>query len=280
MLTFILAQVDPKTVDMAATHLEKTPWLGVVLPLLGIVAVLLLGVVFFFTKFFPWLKEEIKAWRELRTQEQQAQLAHTKEMMAARGAESEKTVQHVIDTGRHNLDLMTKEVGERVADLKDGLASLHETTRQVQRQLAGVAAKTGTPIVLLALIWFIPYHRMAGASHTSVAVARRAAPAASAPVELARVNTGEPGTTPPPGRKLPPPGPVRKDCDSTTCKPPSYCSRGVCQGAARKPPPAKLAGGRMLGPSSFAVRASWQDIEPEAFPEPLSDSRWLAGVLP
>lgn len=253
-LLALLAQVDPKTVDMAATHLEKTPWLGVVLPLLGIVAVLLLGVVFAATKVFPWMQTEIKAWRELRVAEQAAQLAHTKEMMAARSADSEKTVQHAIDTGRHNLDLMTKEVGERVADLKDGLASLHETTRQVQRQLAGVAAKTGAPIVLLALFWFVPYHRSAGALE-------------------ARVGTGDPGTTPAPG-KVPPPGPVRKDCDRTTCRPPAFCSRGQCQNAARKPPVHKMAAGQTPDPQGWVATEAWRDRELDLFAAPESDQDW------
>lgn len=92
--------------------------------------------------------------------------------------------------------------------------------------------------------------------------------------ELARVGTGDPGTTPAPGR-LPPPGPVRKDCDPRSCKPPSYCSRGECQGAARKPAPTKLAG-QPSSPSSYAARAAWQDAEPEAFPERLSDELWLS----
>lgn len=264
MLHLILAQVDSKTAEVAVTHIEKTPWLGLVLPLLGIVAVLLLGVVFAATKVFPWMQTEIKAWRELRVAEQATQLAHTKEMMAARSADSEKTVQHAIDTGRHNLDLMTKEVGERVADLKDGLASLHETTRQVQRQLAGVAAKTGAPIVLLALFWFIPYHRLAGASRASEPV-----------VQEAKVGTGEPGQPlPAPGRA---PGPVRKDCDKRTCKPPAHCEGGECVGSARKPPPTKMAG-QAGSPSSDLVRAAWQDSQPEAFPERLTDSEWLAGL--
>jgi len=95
--------------------------------------------------------------------------------------------------------------------------------------------------------------------------------------ELARVGTGEPGVTPAPG-KLPPPGPVRKDCDSTTCKPPGRCERGQCVGSARKPAPTKLAG-QAMGASSYAVRAAWQDTEPEAFPERLSDAQWLAQQL-
>ena len=114
---------------------------------------------------------------------------------------------------------------------------------------------------------FLPY--------SWVPVARQPAPV----VELARVGTGEPGQTPPPARRLPPPDPPRKDCDSVTCRPPSFCSRGVCQGAAKKAPPAKLAGGQTLGPSSFAARAAWQDIEPEPFLARPSDSQWLAGVL-
>ncbi len=92
--------------------------------------------------------------------------------------------------------------------------------------------------------------------------------------ELARVGTGDPGTTPAPGRTAP--GPVKKDCDSTWCKPPSRCSRGECVQTARKPPPTKMAG--QLGPSSFAVRAAWQDTEPEPFPERQSDAQWLAAT--
>lgn len=101
--------------------------------------------------------------------------------------------------------------------------------------------------------------------------------AQASPRELARVGTGEPGVTPAPG-KLPPPGPVRKDCDSTTCKPPGRCERGQCVGSARKPAPTKLAG-QAMGASSYAVRAAWQDTEPEAFPERLSDAQWLAQQL-
>ena len=88
--------------------------------------------------------------------------------------------------------------------------------------------------------------------------------------ELARAGTGDPG-------KPTPPGPVRKDCDPRSCKPPSYCSKGECIGTARKPPPAKMAGAPSR-PSSFAVRSAWQDSEPEAFPERLTDSQWLAGL--
>lgn len=91
--------------------------------------------------------------------------------------------------------------------------------------------------------------------------------------ELARVGTGDPGTTPAPGRISP--GPVRKDCDPRTCRPPSYCSKGECQGSARKPPPTRIAG-QASSPSSYAVRAAWQDSEPEAFPERLSDELWLS----
>lgn len=91
--------------------------------------------------------------------------------------------------------------------------------------------------------------------------------------ELARVGTGDPGTTPAPGRT--PPGPVKKDCDPRTCRPPSQCRNGECQGSARKPPPTRIAG-QASSPSSYAVRAAWQDSEPEAFPERLSDELWLS----
>lgn len=91
--------------------------------------------------------------------------------------------------------------------------------------------------------------------------------------ELVRVGTGEPGVTPPPGRTAP--GPVRKDCDPRTCKPPVRCERGECVGAAKKPAPTKLAG-QVGAPSSFAVRASWQDSEPEPMPERQSDAQWLS----
>lgn len=92
--------------------------------------------------------------------------------------------------------------------------------------------------------------------------------------ELARVGTGDPGTTPAPG-KLPSPGPVRKDCDPQTCKPPARCERGQCVGSARKPAPTKLAG-QASPPSSYAARESWQDSCPEPFAERLSDELWFS----
>lgn len=90
--------------------------------------------------------------------------------------------------------------------------------------------------------------------------------------ELAKVGTGDPGQTPAPGRT--PPGPVRKDCDPLTCKPPARCERGQCVGSAKKAPPTKLAG--QLGPSSYASFAAWQDSCPEPFAERLPDALWLS----
>lgn len=86
--------------------------------------------------------------------------------------------------------------------------------------------------------------------------------------EVARAATTEPSK----------PGPVHKDCDPKSCRPPSHCERGECVNSARKPVPTKLAG-QASSPSSYAVRAAWQDTCPEPMLERQSDAQWLAQQL-
>lgn len=140
------------------------------------------------------------------------------------------------------------------------------------------------PLVMLAVFLGCTFLPSQPGPSPSILQAHKSKPPASsdwlpaaAAGELARVGTGDPGQTPAPG-KLPPPGKLHKDCDSTWCRPPSRCTRGECVNSARKAPPTKLAG-QVHGPSSIAVRASWQDTEPEAFVERQSDELWLAGVI-
>lgn len=243
LLLSFAPEVTPELVNAVASHEERAPWLAVVLALSAIVAVMVAGLVWVARSALPWVAAQLAAHRESLQQ-----------MINQRGADADRLATMAVGSAH-------KELGERVADVHEAVTETHETTKAVQRQLASIAAKVGAPVVLLLLLW----------------LALRPPAAAGYRGELARVGTGEPGVTPAPG-KLSPPGPVRKDCDSTTCKPPGRCERGQCVGSARKPAPTKLAG-QAMGASSYAVRAAWQDTEPEAFPERLSDAQWLAQQL-
>lgn len=245
----LLAQIDPKTAEVAVVHVEKQPWVAVVVCLAGICLTMVVGLVWIMRSVGPWIERREKSAQD-----------HISGLLAARGKESERDLQQVTEKIGLNLENKIERIGDSVAN--------------VRQDLARIAAKIGVAGVLLLLLT---------GSITSAQVQHpaqvRAAKIPDLGVtrhgELARVGTGDPGTTPAPGR-VTPPGPVRKDCDSTWCKPPSRCSRGECVNSARKPAPTKMAG--QLGPSSFAVRAAWQDTEPEAFVERQSDAQWLAAT--
>lgn len=244
----LLAQIDPKTAEVAVVHVEKQPWVAVVVCLAAICLTMVVGLVWIMRSVGPWIERREKSAQD-----------HISGLLAARGKESERDLQQVTEKIGLSLENKIERVGDSVAN--------------VRQDLARIAAKIGVAGVILLLLT---------GSITSAQVQRGAqVRAATLPDlgvaprgELARVGTGDPGTTPAPG-KLPPPGPVRKDCDPRSCKPPSYCARGECQGSARKPAPTKLAG-QVHSPSSYAVRESWQDSCPEPMPERLSDELWLS----
>ena len=241
----LLAQIDPKTAEVAVVHVEKQPWVAVVVCLAAICLTMVVGLVWIMRSVGPWIERREKSAQD-----------HISGLLAARGKESERDLQQVTEKIGLNLENKIERIGDSVAN--------------VRQDLARIAAKIGVAgVILLLLTGSITSAQVQREAPVRVGLTRTG--------ELARVGTGEPGVTPAPG-KLPPPGPVRKDCDSTTCKPPGRCERGQCVGSARKPAPTKLAG-QAMGASSYAVRAAWQDTEPEAFPERLSDAQWLAQQL-
>lgn len=276
--------IETEVVKDSAHGLLTNPWLWADVFLAMLVAAFFASLYWAATKVLPKWEAQQEATRKARAEQHAADLKARAEKEAADRLLTERWVTGAVasaaDTAKHSVEAAHKEIGERVADVKDQVAGVHETARQIQRQLAGIAAKTGAPMVVLVLILFFgggspaQTPRYVRARHSERVVAVSAAPVA--PVELARVGTGEPGTTPPPGRTAP--GPVRKDCDPRSCKPPSRCERGECVGAARKPAPTKLAG-QTSSPTSYAVREAWQDACPEPIPERLPDELWLAQQL-
>lgn len=278
--------IETEVVKDSAHGLLTNPWLWADVFLAMLVAAFFASLYWAATKVLPKWEAQQEATRKARAEQHAADLKARAEKEAADRLLTERWVTGAVasaaDTAKHSVEAAHKEIGERVADVKDQVAGVHETARQIQRQLAGIAAKTGAPMVVLVLILFFgggspaQTPRYVRARHSERVVAVSAAPVAPvAPVELARVGTGEPGVTPAPGRTAP--GPVKKDCDPRTCRPPSQCRNGECQGAAKKAGPTKLAG--QVGPSSFSVRAAWQDSCPEAFPERRSDELWLSQQL-
>lgn len=146
MLHLILAQVDPKTAEVAVTHIEKQPWVAVVVVLLGIFGVLLTGLVWVPKKLLPWLEA-----RQAATQ------AHTEKLVAARGAEAVREMADLSDKLADRLDRVADHVAELRADL------------------AKIGAKIGVALVVLLLL--------TGLSASSSPAARRGelARAADAP---------------------------------------------------------------------------------------------------
>lgn len=153
------------------------------------------------------------------------------------------------------------------------------TPDQIQARAATTAtlpkpsAAPPSPVVPLGMLIFFLGCTLVAESSPSILEARRILHRPPAQVELARVGKIEPG-------KPMPLGPVHRDCDSTWCKSPSFCSKGECVNTARKPPVHRMAAKDAgMSPSSVALRAPWQDVDPEAFVQPQSDEQWLAGVM-
>lgn len=265
MLSLVTPIIETEVAKEGARGLLTNPWLWANVFLAMIVAAFFASLYLIATKWLPRWEAQQEASRKARAEQHAADLKARAEDKAADRAMMERWVATAVssaaDTAKHAIGVAQKEIGERVADVKDQVNAVHETARQMQRQLAGIAAKTGAPLVVLVLILCF-----GGGSPAQTQQQLRA----SQP-ELARASTGDLA------KPTPMPGPVRKDCDPRSCKPPAFCSKGECVGNARKPPPAKLAGSPS-SPSSIAVRAAWQDSSPEAFPERLSDQQWLAGL--
>lgn len=239
----LLAQIDPKTAEVAVVHVEKQPWVAVVVCLAAICLTMVVGLVWIMRSVGPWIERREKSAQD-----------HISGLLAARGKESERDLQQVTEKIGLSLENKIERVGDSVAN--------------VRQDLARIAAKIGVAGVILLLLT-----GMLSANVPVTARASRAAPGLPVPALEAKVGTTDPGQPlPAPGRA---PGPVKKDCDPQTCKPPARCERGSCVGSARKPAPTKLAG-QASSPSSYAVRESWQDSCPEPMPERLSDELWLS----
>lgn len=261
----MLAVIDPEVQRTSVTALISNPWLWTIIALMGLLASVVVGLLWSAKTLVPKWQAQIEADRKARAEQKSAELKARAEEKAADRAMWEKfmgaAVTSAAESARLSIEGAHKEIGERVVDVKDAVAAAHETARQMQRQLAGIAAKVGAPMVLLLVL-------LLGSGSLAELPPR-------APALEAKVGTTDPGQPlPAPGRA---PSPARKDCDPRTCRPPSVCRSGECQGTARKPPPQKLAG-QVSSPSSLAVHEAWQDSSPEAFPARLSDAQWLAGL--
>lgn len=270
----ILAQVDPKLVSKGVDMAHENPVWVVVYVLVAIVAVILFPVVWYIRKGHPDLMaaraadrkeraDRAEAERKARAEEKALDRQLLKDVATA-------AIAHAQDGARATVSEVTKEIGERVQDVHDQVSQANEITRRVDRNLLAIAAKLGVGLGIVGLLGFTP--RSAGETERH----DLGVPEQVKPVEVARVGS-ESGETPPPSRKLPPPGPPRRDCDATTCKAPAYCSSGQCVGNAKKKPPVKLAS-EPAKPSAAGEVMPWMDTNPDPMPGRVTDYQWLAAV--
>ncbi len=123
----ILADIDPKTVETAVIHVEKQPWIAVVTVLSCICAVMLAALIWAARSGLPWMDRR-----------QQSSQDHVKEMMTARGKESERDLAQLTE------QLVTK-LGGMIERQSDAIGN-------VRTDLARIAAKIGAAGIVLVLL--------------------------------------------------------------------------------------------------------------------------------
>lgn len=200
----MLAQIDPKTAEVAVVHVEKQPWVAVVVCLAAICLTMVVGLVWIMRSVGPWIERREKSAQD-----------HISGLLAARGKESERDLQQVTEKIGLNLENKIERVGDSVAN--------------VRQDLARIAAKIGVAGVLLLLLT---------GSITSAQVQR---PAQVRAVGLTKIGeltragelarAGDVSSTKG--------GPYKGRPCIPSCVRPSVCEDGRCTAATRKPVPPK-----------------------------------------
>lgn len=196
----MLAQIDPKTAEVAVVHVEKQPWVAVVVCLAGICLTMVVGLVWIMRSVGPWIERREKSAQD-----------HISGLLAARGKESERDLQQVTEQIGLKLENRIERVGDSIAN--------------VRQDLARIAAKIGVAGVILILL-------LLTGSITFAQVQRRAQVRA---VELAKAGelarAGDAASTKG--------GPYKGRPCTPVCIRPSVCEDGRCTAATRKPTPPK-----------------------------------------
>ena len=138
MLNLILAQVDPKTAEVAVVHIEKQPWVAVVVALSAICGVLLLAVVWGGKSLGPWIEKVVAL-----------ALDKLGGMLAARGKESERDMQQVTETLGLKLENKIESVGLKL-DTK--IEAVGNSVAQLRSELVRNATKIGGAGAVLLLL--------------------------------------------------------------------------------------------------------------------------------
>lgn len=121
-----LAQVDQKTVETAVIHVEKQPWIAVVVVLSCICAVMLSALIWGARSGLPWMDRR-----------QQSSQDHVMAMLAARGKESERDLQQLTE--------------QLVSKLGSQLERQGDSIGYIRTELARITAKVCGAIVLIIL---------------------------------------------------------------------------------------------------------------------------------
>jgi hypothetical protein len=154
----LLAQVDSEVQRRAAEALITNPWLWVCIALFSIVALGLFCVWYYVKKIRP---DELTARaleRKERAERHAAErLARKEEKEADRKLYENiavAAITHATETARNSVTEAHKEIGERVADVKDEVSSAHETSRNIHKAVLAVAQKLGVTITVVGILGF------------------------------------------------------------------------------------------------------------------------------
>jgi flagellar basal body-associated protein FliL len=173
------------------------------------------------------------------------------------------------DNARASISEVTKEIGERVRDVKDEITASHDTSRQIQRSVAALLARLGVVVGLIGLLGFNPKPSNTSESAESVQ------PDMAAPVVVADARPAPP--QPPPDPMICNPRcPAGQQCMGSICtvrvrpkQPHKPKPVRKVAAPADKPKPAPLP-----GPTSWniaVVNETWTDgsdpfaVQPEDY---------------